>query len=97
MRRSLVATALVRAPCAAVLACLVVPSLVAPAGPYAWLAGLPLAPALVGVHAAGRGEGARRTVALAGVSLAAATAVLLALWSAFFVALGLIYGPLPAD
>lgn len=97
MQRSLVATALVRGPCAAVAVCLFLPSLVAPGGPYAWLAGLPLAPALVGVHAAGRGERRRRTLTLAGMSLAAATAALLALWCAFFIALGLLYGPLPAD
>ena len=90
MQRSLVATALVRGPCAAVAACLVLPF-----APVYSLA-LPLAPALAGSRA-GRGERTRRTLSLAGMSLAAATAALLALWCAFFIALGLLYGPMPAD
>ena len=63
MQRSLVATALVRGPCAA--------------------------PAEASAH------GARSR--LRGLSLAAATAALLALWCAFLIALGLLYSPLPAD
>lgn len=85
-RRSLMATALVRGPFVALLACLILPTVVPllMAGPLAVLAGIPLAPAMTAIHATERRESAQRTLALAAVSALVALALFLAFWVAFF-------------
>jgi hypothetical protein len=91
-RRSLLGTALVRAPLVAIGGCFVA-ELFPVAGPYAFLAGIPLAPAVTAMHATEHGARPRRTVLLAAVSAVVAVLALLALWVGFFVALELIFGP----
>ena len=76
-RRSLIATALVRGPLVALFAC-----------PLAILAGIPLAPAITGIHATERREPPRRMLVLAALSTIAALALFLAFWVAFFGLMG---------
>ena len=70
--------------------CLVLPAVVPllTAGPLAILAGIPLAPAITGIHATERRESPRRSLVLAALSTTMALVLFLAFWVAFFGLMG---------
>jgi hypothetical protein len=89
-------TALVRAPSIAVGLCALA-TLITGAGPLAWLAGLPFAPALAAVHATEDGVPPRRVLLLAAVALLSAVIALLAIAVALLLALEILLGPAELD